>query len=66
MFVKRAEKSTDPWSGQTALPGGKCDPKDQDMKATVVRETLEETGINLLEGYQFLGVMDPVNSDTET
>ena len=62
LFVKRAEKSTDPWSGQTALPGGKRDPKDKDLKATLVRETLEETGINLLEGYQFLGVMDPVNS----
>lgn len=62
LFVKRAEKLTDPWSGQTGLPGGKRDPKDQDMKATLVRETLEETGINLLEGYQFLGVMDPLNS----
>ena len=62
LFVKRAEKPTDPWSGQTALPGGKRDPKDQNMKATIVRETLEETGINLLEGYRFLGVMNPLNS----
>lgn len=62
LFVKRAEKPTDPWSGQTALPGGKRDPKDQDMKTTAVRETLEETGLNLLDGYRFLGVIDPVNS----
>ena len=43
LFVKRAEKLTDPWSGQTAFPGGKRDPEDKDLKETVVRETLEET-----------------------
>jgi 8-oxo-dGTP pyrophosphatase MutT (NUDIX family) len=31
-----------------ALPGGKCSPEDQSMLQTVVRETREETGINLL------------------
>ena len=62
LFVKRAEKLTDPWSGQTALPGGKRDPEDTDLKETGVRETLEETGINLLEGFRFLGVMEPVRS----
>jgi len=62
LFVKRAEKSGDPWSGQTALPGGKRDPEDQNLKETVVRETLEETSINLLEGCRFLGAMEPVRS----
>jgi len=62
LFVKRAEKLTDQWSGQTALPGGKRDPEDTDLKETGVRETLEETGINLLEGCRFLGVMEPVRS----
>ena len=62
LFVKRAEKSTDPWSGQTALPGGKRNPEDQNLKQTVIRETLEETAINLLEGCRFLGAMDPVRS----
>ena len=62
LFVKRAEKSTDPWSGQTALPGGKRNLEDQDMKETVVRETMEETGINLLDGCRFLGVMTPLRS----
>ena len=62
LFVKRAEKTGDPWSGQTALPGGKRDTKDRDLKATVVRETLEETRINLLEGCRFLGAMEPVRS----
>jgi len=62
LFVKRAETPTDTWSGQTALPGGKRDSKDRDLKATVVRETLEETGINLLEGCRFLGAMEPLRS----
>jgi 8-oxo-dGTP pyrophosphatase MutT (NUDIX family) len=62
LFVKRAEKLTDPWSGQTAFPGGKRDPEDKDLKETVVRETLEETGINLCEGCRFLGAMEPVRS----
>lgn len=62
LFVNRAEKPTDPWSGQTALPGGKRNPEDRDMKETVVRETMEETGINLLDGCRFLGAMEPLRS----
>ena len=62
LFVKRAEKSGDPWSGQTALPGGKRGPEDRNLKETVVRETLEETSINLLESCRFLGAMEPVRS----
>jgi 8-oxo-dGTP pyrophosphatase MutT (NUDIX family) len=63
LFVKRAKKSTDPWSGQTALPGGKRNPEDLDLKETVVRETLEETRINLLEKCCFLGAMEPLRSE---
>ncbi|HDQ06611.1 MAG TPA: CoA pyrophosphatase [Candidatus Bathyarchaeota archaeon] len=62
LFVKRAVKSGDPWSGQTAFPGGKRDPEDRNLKETVVRETLEETGINILVGCRFLGAMEPVRS----
>jgi len=62
LFVKRAENSGDPWSGQTAFPGGKRDPEDRNLKETVVRETLEETRINLLEGCRFLGAMKPVRT----
>lgn len=62
LLVKRAKKPTDPWSGQTAFPGGKRDPEDMNLKETVIRETLEETGINLLLGCRFLGAMEPVRS----
>ena len=61
-FVKRVENPNDPWSGQMALPGGKRDARDQNLKQTVVRETLEETNINLLNRCRFLGVMEPLRS----
>ena len=61
-FVKRVDNPADPWSGQMALPGGRRDAKDQDLKHTVIRETLEETNINLLDRCRFLGVMEPVTS----
>ena len=62
LLVKRAKNPADPWSGQIALPGGKRDPKDQSLKATVTRETLEETGINL-ENHLFLGVSTVLESE---
>ena len=62
LFVKRVENSADPWSGQMALPGGKRDVKDQNLKQTVVRETLEETNIKLFDRCRFLGVVEPLRS----
>ena len=62
LLVKRVENPADPWSGQMAFPGGKRDAKDQNLRQTVIRETLEETGVNLLEGCRFLGVTDAVRS----
>ncbi|MCW3997612.1 MAG: CoA pyrophosphatase [Candidatus Bathyarchaeota archaeon] len=61
LFVKRVERSSDPWSGQIAFPGGKHDPEDKTLKDTVIREIFEETGINLQEN-SFLGVLKATNS----
>lgn len=61
-LVKRVEIPTDPWSGQMSFPGGKRDAEDQNLKQTVVRETLEETNIDLLYRCQFLGLMKPMRS----
>jgi 8-oxo-dGTP pyrophosphatase MutT (NUDIX family) len=47
LFIKRAEHPKDPWSGQMALPGGRHDATDPDLLATAVRETAEETGLQL-------------------
>ncbi|MFB3888615.1 MAG: CoA pyrophosphatase [Candidatus Bathyarchaeia archaeon] len=62
LLVKRAENPKDPWSGQIALPGGKRDSKDADLRATVLRETREETGITLKE-KNLLGVLNVLESE---
>lgn len=54
LFVRRVNRHGDPWSGQMALPGGKREPNDKDLKQTVIRETLEEININLAH-CRFLG-----------
>lgn len=64
LLVKRVNNPSDPWSGQMALPGGKRELKDVSLIDTVIRETLEETGI-VLSKKHFLGVLDAVRSDTK-
>jgi 8-oxo-dGTP pyrophosphatase MutT (NUDIX family) len=60
LFIKRAPRVGDPWSGHIALPGGKLDPFDPDLRHTAMRETLEEVGINLKTiGFE-LGPLDEV------
>jgi 8-oxo-dGTP pyrophosphatase MutT (NUDIX family) len=47
LFIERATRDGDPWSGQMALPGGRKEPTDRDLQATAERETLEEVGVAL-------------------
>ena len=47
LLIKRARSERDPWSGHMALPGGRRDPEDATLQVTAVRETLEETGLDL-------------------
>jgi 8-oxo-dGTP diphosphatase len=62
LLVERVENPSDPWSGQMALPGGKREPKDTNLKDTVMRETKEETDITL-DRCRFLGVLNAVKSE---
>jgi 8-oxo-dGTP pyrophosphatase MutT (NUDIX family) len=65
LFIKRAARIGDPWSGQVAFPGGRHDPQDPDLLATAIRETREETGIELAE-VERLGVLDDLYPRTPT
>ncbi|MBM4205421.1 MAG: CoA pyrophosphatase [Gammaproteobacteria bacterium] len=47
LFIQRAIKAGDPWSGHMAFPGGHRDPDDAGLKEAAMRETLEETGLDL-------------------
>ena len=57
LFIRRAEKAGDPWSGQMAFPGGHRDAADLDLRAAAVRETQEEVGVDL-SGARYLGHLD--------
>ena len=47
IFIRRATREDDPWSGHMALPGGRNEDKDKDLLETAIRETKEEIGIEL-------------------
>ena len=55
LLIKRAHFDRDPWSGHMALPGGRRDPQDIDLKHTAIRETMEETALELGQDAQHLG-----------
>jgi 8-oxo-dGTP pyrophosphatase MutT (NUDIX family) len=60
LFIQRAAKNGDPWSGQMAFPGGRVDPRDAHSFATAERETHEEVGLDLrpAERLGSLGELD--------
>jgi 8-oxo-dGTP pyrophosphatase MutT (NUDIX family) len=58
LFIKRAARDDDPWSGQIALPGGRHQASDQSLEDTAVRETLEEVGLELRRHGAVVGALD--------
>jgi len=47
LFIERAKRRGDPWSGHMAFPGGRIEPVDRDARDAAERETLEEVGLSL-------------------
>ena len=47
LLIKRAARAGDRWTSHIALPGGKREGDDSTDKATSIRETREETGVEL-------------------
>jgi 8-oxo-dGTP pyrophosphatase MutT (NUDIX family) len=65
LFIKRAVRTGDPWSGQISLPGGRREPADADLLATAMRETREEVGVDLTR-VERLGQLNDMNPRTPT
>jgi 8-oxo-dGTP pyrophosphatase MutT (NUDIX family) len=47
LLMKRVTRASDPWSGHISLPGGGYDARDEDLRATAIREAREELGVEL-------------------
>ena len=62
LLIRRAEHDLDPWSGHVGFPGGRAEPGDAGLEATAVRETLEETGLDLAGDGERLGALDDVKA----
>ena len=60
VFIRRAERAQDPWSGHMAFPGGRMEPDDESLESAARRETLEEIGLELSPEAQ-LGRLDDVD-----
>jgi 8-oxo-dGTP pyrophosphatase MutT (NUDIX family) len=66
LMIKRAEHEGDPWSGHVALPGGRMEPRDRDLEQTAIRETWEETGVDIGRDGYVLGQLDDLAPRTPT
>jgi len=64
LMIKRADAAGDPWSGHIACPGGRMEPGDHDLAVTAVRETLEETGVDVARDGRLLGHLDDLSPRT--
>ena len=66
LMIKRADAEGDPWSGHIALPGGRMEPGDRDLAVTAVRETWEETGVDVARDGRLLGHLDDLSPRSPT
>ena len=60
-FIQRAEYEGDPWSGHVAFPGGRAELEDASPPDTAMRETFEETHIDLRSCAELIGKLDDLH-----
>lgn len=60
LFIKRAERAGDPWSGHLAFPGGRAEKQDATLLDLAMREAAEEVGIDARHGGRLLGRLTTV------
>ena len=58
LFIRRAERIGDPWSGHIAFPGGRRDASDATLEVTARRESREELALDLDADARLIGVLD--------
>ncbi|XP_006861116.1 PREDICTED: nucleoside diphosphate-linked moiety X motif 8, mitochondrial [Chrysochloris asiatica] len=65
LYTLRSRRMTGKHKGEVSFPGGKCDPTDQDVVHTALRETLEELGLVVPEQHVW-GILHPVHNQQKT
>ncbi|XP_051823631.1 mitochondrial coenzyme A diphosphatase NUDT8 isoform X1 [Antechinus flavipes] len=60
LYTLRSSRLVGKHKGDVSFPGGKCDPQDQDIVDTALRETREELGLSIQEENVW-GVMKPLD-----
>ena len=57
LLIHRIDRAEDPWSGQIGLPGGRVEKTDPSAREALIREVLEEVGVDLRRDGEELGVL---------
>jgi len=57
LLIHRVERSSDPWSGQIGLPGGRVEKFDGSTREALEREVREEVGLELGNEGEQLGLL---------
>jgi len=60
LFIKRAVRAGDPWSGHLAFPGGRAEESDATLLDLALREAAEEVGIDARHGGRVLGMLPTI------
>ena len=64
LLIERAHYESDPWAGHMAFPGGRRSSSDDTLLDTAVRETREETAVDLAADGRPLGRLDVVHPES--